>query len=127
MPAGALVIDGDEVRMEQVVQNLLANAIKYSPSGGPVVVRVEQRADQACLMVTDVGLGIPEHDRRDLFRPFYRASNTDTQYVSGMGIGLYVIREIVNLHDGTVAVESREGAGSTFSVCLPLVAGHDPA
>jgi signal transduction histidine kinase len=125
-PTGALMIDGDEVRMEQVVQNLLANAIKYSPSGGPVVVRVERRADQACLMVTDVGLGISEHDQRDLFRPFYRASNTDTRYVSGMGIGLYVVREIVSLHDGTVAVESREGEGSTFSVCLPLVAGHDP-
>jgi signal transduction histidine kinase len=108
------------VRLEQVVQNLLTNAIKYSPDGGPVVLRVERLADQVRLQVTDSGIGVPEADQPQLFQRFYRASNTDTQYLSGMGIGLYVVREIVTLHGGTVGVESCEGEGSTFTVCLPL-------
>jgi signal transduction histidine kinase len=119
-PGGTLIVDGDEVRLEQVVQNLLTNAIKYSPSGGPIVVQVERHGDQARLLVTDVGMGIPEHDQPHLFQRFYRASNTDTQYMSGMGIGLYVVKEIVTLHSGTVGVESCEGEGSTFTVSLPL-------
>jgi signal transduction histidine kinase len=119
-PSGSLLIDGDEVRLEQVVQNLLANAVKYSPRGGSIVVQVEQRADQAWMTVTDCGIGIPKHDQPHLFQRFYRASNADTQHMSGMGIGLYVVKEIVTLHGGTVAVESREGEGSTFTVCLPL-------
>jgi signal transduction histidine kinase len=119
-PSGTLMIDGDEVRLEQVVQNLLTNAIKYSPDGGPIVVRVEQHRNQARLLVTDVGIGIPKHDQAHLFQRFYRASNADRQYMSGMGIGLYVVKEIMTLHRGTIGVESCEGAGSTFTVSLPL-------
>ena len=105
------MIDGDEVRLEQVVQNLLSNAIKYSPSGGPIVVRVEQHGQQARLLVTDVGMGIPKQDQPHLFQRFYRASNTDTQYMSGMGIGLSVVKEIVTLHGGTVASGKLRGRG----------------
>jgi PAS domain S-box-containing protein len=127
LPSGALIIDGDEVRLEQVIQNLLLNAVKYSPGGGPIVVRVEQHDQQARLLVTDVGIGIPMHEQPHLFQRFYRASNAATQYISGMGIGLSVVKEIVTLHGGTVAVESSEGQGSTFAVCLPLGADHRPA
>jgi signal transduction histidine kinase len=124
IPSGALIIYGDEMRLEQVVQNLLTNAVKYSPRGGPIVVQVEQHAQQVHLLVTDLGIGIPIHDQPDLFQRFYRASNVQTQYLSGMGIGLSVVKEIVTLHGGTVAVESSEGQGSTFAVCLPLGGEH---
>jgi PAS domain S-box-containing protein len=121
-PNGTLLIDGDEVRLEQVVQNLLTNAIKYSPQGGPVEVWVEQHGRQVRLLVTDGGMGIPQRDQPQLFQRFYRASNAEAQSMSGMGIGLYVVKQIVTLHGGTVAVESCEGAGSTFTVSFPASA-----
>jgi PAS domain S-box-containing protein len=127
IPSGTLIIDGDEVRLEQVIQNLLLNAVKYSPRGGPIVVWVEQHDHQARLLVMDVGIGIPIHEQPHLFQRFYRASNAATQYISGMGIGLSVVKEIVTLHGGTVAVDSSEGQGSTFAVCLPLGGDHRPA
>jgi signal transduction histidine kinase len=120
LPSAPLLIEGDDVRLEQVVQNLLSNAIKYSPNGGPITVQVEHQGNQARLLVIDCGMGIPKNDQPHLFQRFYRATNADTQYISGMGIGLYVVKEIVTLHGGTVAVESREGAGSTFTIILPL-------
>ena len=120
LPSAPLLIEGDDVRLEQVVQNLLSNAIKYSPNGGPITVQVEHQGNQARLLVIDCGMGIPKNDQPHLFQRFYRATNADTQYISGMGIGLYVVKEIVTLHGGTVAVESREGAGSIFTVGLPL-------
>lgn len=119
-PSDPLIVDGDKMRLEQVVQNLLSNAIKYSPNGGPITVRVDHDRNQARMLVTDVGIGIPKQEQPDLFQRFYRASNTDTQYMSGMGIGLSVVKEIVTLHEGTIGVESCEGAGSTFTVNLPL-------
>jgi len=122
-PNGAVVIEGDEVRLEQVVQNLLTNAIKYSPHGGPVIVRVEQHGQQARLQVTDLGIGIPRHEQPHVFQRFYRGSNADAQFLSGMGIGLYVVNEIVALHGGSVAVDSSEGTGSTFTVALPPALG----
>jgi len=120
LPSEPLLIEGDDVRLEQVVQNLISNAIKYSPNGGPIAVQAEQQGHQARLLVRDCGMGIPKNDQPHLFQRFYRATNADTQHMSGMGIGLYVVKEIVTLHGGTVAVESCEGAGSTFTVCLPL-------
>ena len=119
-PSEALFVEGDELRLEQVVQNLLQNALKYSPLGGAVTLQVLRQGDMACLTVADQGIGIPEAALSQLFQRFYRADNADAQYISGMGIGLYVVKEIVELHGGTVAVESTEGSGSTFTVCLPL-------
>jgi PAS domain S-box-containing protein len=124
MPTGILMINGDEVRLEQVVQNLLSNAIKYSPSGGSVAVLVKQHNSQAHLEVSDVGMGIPKDEQPHLFQRFYRASNAESQFMSGMGIGLYVVKEIVTLHGGTIALESCEGVGSTFSVSLPIGLEH---
>ncbi|GAB4203430.1 MAG: hypothetical protein OHK0022_27600 [Roseiflexaceae bacterium] len=115
-----LVIDGDEVRLEQVLQNLLHNAIKYSPQGGAVVVRVAPAEDVACIAVIDQGIGIPAEALPNLFTRFFRAENADRYSISGTGIGLYVVNEIVALHGGRVAVKSTEGQGSTFAVYLPL-------
>ena len=115
-----LIVVGDELRLEQVLQNLIQNAIKYSPAGGPVHVVVERRGGRACVSIVDRGIGIPESALSNLFQRFYRAANVEEQQISGMGIGLYVVKEIVTLHGGHVEVESIEGNGSTFTVCLPL-------
>jgi len=115
-----LIIEGDEVRLEQVLQNLIQNAIKYSPAGGPITVRAEQRGSMACVQVTDQGIGIPQEALPQLFQRFYRAPNADAQHISGMGVGLHVVSEIVALHGGVIEVTSVEGQGSCFTVCFPL-------
>jgi signal transduction histidine kinase len=120
LPDEALIVEGDELRLEQVFQNLLQNAVKYSPEGGTVDMRVEQRGDQACVMVADRGIGIPQEALPLLFRRFYRAGNVQAQHISGIGIGLYVVKEIVDLHGGQIDVASQEGVGSTFTICLPI-------
>ena len=122
-----LIVFGDELRLEQGIQNLIQNAIKYSPDGGSVAIELAQRGDHACLSVRDQGIGIPASAMPNLFRRFYRAPNVEQQHISGMGVGLFVVREIVQLHGGTIGVESAEGQGSTFTVCLPLMAEHSQA
>ena len=117
-----LLIEGDDLRLEQVLQNLIQNAIKYSPPGAPVAVRLERQGAYASVAVADRGIGIPEAALARLFQRFYRAPNVDERQISGMGIGLFVVKEIIMLHDGTVEVESIEGQGSTFSFRLPLIA-----
>jgi signal transduction histidine kinase len=118
--ADALIVAGDAGRLEQVVQNLLQNAVKYSPAGGVVTVRVYRQNDRANLSVSDQGIGIPEVAQANLFQQFYRATNVEAQQIQGMGIGLYVVKEIVTVHDGEITVQSREGEGSTFTISLPL-------
>lgn len=119
-PDGPVMIDGDAIRLHQVLQNLVGNAIKYSPHGGQVTVRVEQRGARACVAVTDHGIGIPQDALPQLFQPFYRATKAEGQPISGMGVGLYVVKEIVTLHGGEVTVESQRGHGSRFTILLPL-------
>jgi PAS domain S-box-containing protein len=114
-----LVVLGDALRLEQVLQNLLSNAVKYSPAGGTIRVSAELREDGACISITDEGIGIPAASLPHLFQRFYRAGNAEIHTIGGMGIGLYVVKEIVTLHGGTVEVSSVEGRGSTFSICLP--------
>jgi PAS domain S-box-containing protein len=126
-----LVVIGDELRLEQVLQNLVHNAVKYSPAGGAVRLRVEREDGQARVSVGDEGIGIPPAELDQLFQRYYRAGNAAALGINGMGIGLYVVREIVTLHGGAVTVESVEGAGSTFTVRLPLAddrttARHQP-
>jgi signal transduction histidine kinase len=126
-PTVPLLVEGDALRLEQVLQNLIQNAIKYTPEGGPIIVRVEQRADQVWMTVCDRGIGIPEAARPQLFQRFYRADNVAVGPIRGIGIGLYVVRELVTLHGGTVEVISTEGRGSAFTVRLPLCASSRAA
>jgi signal transduction histidine kinase len=116
----SMVVEGDELRLEQVLQNLIGNAVKYSFQGGVVQVQVAPRDNRASITVPDQGMGIPAEDIPHLFERFYRASNIDEGRITGMGIGLYIVKEIVTLHGGSVEVESALGKGSTFTVCLPL-------
>jgi PAS domain S-box-containing protein len=119
IPERPLLVHGDPLRLEQVLQNLLSNAVKYSPAGGVIELRLGAAGGTASISVSDQGLGIPPAALPHLFKRFYRASNVDPRQISGMGIGLYVVKEIVELHGGSVSVESREGQGSTFTVMLP--------
>lgn len=119
-PAVPLPIHGDELRLEQVLQNLIQNAAKYSPPDAPITVQVDRCRERAHVAVTDRGIGIPPEALRQVFQRFYRAPNAEEQHIGGMGIGLYVVKEIVALHGGEVEVRSTEGAGSTFTIYLPL-------
>jgi signal transduction histidine kinase len=120
-PDAPVVIVGDSVRLEQVLQNLLDNAVKYSPADGVITVGVERQSAKAVLTISDQGIGIPEAARTRLFERFYRASNLDPRRMQGTGIGLSIVGEIVALHGGVVEVDSAEGHGSTFTVRLPLL------
>ncbi len=128
---------GDEFRMEQVLSNLVGNAIKYSPEGGRVELVVgcgnhvqhmvhgmSVPSDWAVVLVRDYGIGIPAAERERLFERFFRATNAKGN-VSGMGLGLYIAREIIQRHGGTMWVESEEGQGSLFGIALPPVPGAD--
>ncbi|MCU0491825.1 MAG: HAMP domain-containing histidine kinase [Chloroflexaceae bacterium] len=119
-PGQPIVVSGDELRLTQVMQNLLGNAVKYSPAGGAVTVRVCPESNHVVIAFCDVGIGIPAEALPNLFQRFYRASNAERQGIGGMGVGLYVVHEIVSLHGGTLDVASVEGQGSTFTVRLPL-------
>ena len=112
-------IDGDEMRLGQVLQNLIQNAIKYSPLGGTISVEVRRTSDQALVSVSDQGIGIPAEALPHLFTRFYRAPNAEAWHISGMGIGLYIAQEIIRLHEGEIQVTSEEGKGSTFTLSLP--------
>lgn len=111
----------DRDRLNQVVNNLLDNAIKYSPDGGEIEVTISStRLPEAevCLAVRDHGIGIPENLRDKLFERFYRAHNGEQ--FSGMGLGLFVTRHVVELHGGRITVDSPPDGGARFTVCLPL-------
>jgi K+-sensing histidine kinase KdpD len=118
--ADPILINGDELRLEQVYLNLIQNAFKYSPPEAPVHVAAFRHNQEAVVTVTDHGVGIPESEQAHLFEAYYRGGNVHTQQASGLGIGLYVVNEIVSLYGGTVSVESTEGSGSTFTVSLPV-------
>lgn len=116
-----LTVFADELRLEQVLQNLLQNAIKYSPDGGIITLAVEYNTDRVLIKVTDHGMGIPKEALSQIFNRFYRVETSNSVQINGLGLGLYVVREIINLHNGTVAVVSTEGKGSTFIITLPLM------
>lgn len=110
----------DAVHLERVIINLLSNAIKYSPGGGDITVTVVQSDDTTALLaVRDHGMGIPKADLPYIFEQFQRAGNTRGK-IKGTGIGLASARQVVEQHDGSIAVESQEGVGSEFIVLLPL-------
>ncbi len=114
-----LIIDGDALRLQQVVENVVENAIIFSPTGGRITVEVERRDRDVCLVVHDEGMGIPAADLPRIFESFYTVAQSSHELRVGMGIGLYMVKEIVTLHGGVVAVDSEVGKGSTFTISLP--------
>jgi signal transduction histidine kinase len=117
------VVHGDRERLEQVLVNLLQNAIKYSPHGGEIRVRVERVDGEVRVSVADPGIGIPTEEQPRLFERFFRAANATTRNYSGLGIGLYISNQIVKSHGGRFEVQSQAGTGSTFTFFLPLLRG----
>ena len=111
---------GDRDRLAQVLDNLLSNALKFTPPGGRVAVRLRARGGIARLELQDTGVGIPEEELPKLFDRFYRAANASTGAVPGLGLGLMIVRAIVEGHGGTIAIDSEVGRGTTFVVELPL-------
>ncbi len=112
---------GDSVRLRQVFDNLLGNAIRYTPEGGQISILATEENEQIILRVSDNGYGIPAADRPHIFDKFYRASNV-IEDISGSGLGLAIVKSIVENHQGRVWVDSAEGEGSTFTVVLPVSA-----
>lgn len=108
----------DPARLDQVLTNLLSNALKYSPAGGEIRLAIHQCGDQAIIAVSDQGIGITAAEQARLFQPFSRGDAV--RGVSGTGLGLYISRQIVERHGGTITVESQPGIGSTFTFRLPL-------
>ena len=109
--------DGD--RIHEVLNNLIANAIKYSPAGGEIVVGAREQGAEILLWVADHGIGIPHDALPHLFQKFYRVENTEGRAISGTGLGLALVRQIVQMHKGRAWAESTYGEGSTFFVALP--------
>jgi signal transduction histidine kinase len=114
------VVLGDEVQLEQVIWNLVQNAIKYSPEGGDITMTAQQVGDEVHLVVADEGIGIPQEEIERLFERFYRAPNAAEWHIDGIGLGLYIARRVVEAHGGRIEVESEEGVGSRFTVVLPV-------
>ncbi|MFL5347850.1 MAG: PAS domain S-box protein [Hyalangium sp.] len=118
-PPAPLQVLGDPYRLEQVISNLLENALQYSPDGGTIHVSLEPRGDLALLSVKDPGIGIPADQQQHLFERYFRARNVSTHSYGGLGLGLYICHDIVERHGGRIWVESDVGHGSTFHVALP--------
>jgi signal transduction histidine kinase len=114
-------VAADEDRLRQVIANLVENAVKYSPDGGSIVVRVSAENGRGRVAVTDEGLGIPPGERERIFEKFYRLDPSLTRGIGGSGLGLYITRELVEHMHGRLTVESVPGEGSTFVVELPTV------
>jgi len=118
---GPAVVTADRDHVEQVLNNLIANAIKYSPGGGPVTIEVGPERDGVRLTVRDQGIGIAPNQLEAIFGLFYRSPDRAARDVAGMGLGLYISKEIVSRHGGRIWAESTPERGSAFHVALPHV------
>lgn len=110
----------DELRLRQMLLNLLSNAIKFSNESGDIGLDVRMHADQLRLTVWDTGIGIPDHKQHLLFQPFQQVDGSLSRRHEGTGLGLALTQKLAELHSGTVEMESKEGEGSRFTICLPM-------
>ncbi|HUZ81880.1 MAG TPA: PAS domain S-box protein [Gaiellaceae bacterium] len=120
LAAASPVVDADRDRIGQLLDNLVGNALKFTPSGGSVDVGVDVADGRAVLTVSDTGTGISIEDQPRLFEPFYRGHSDRLRPTAGAGLGLAIVKEIADAHRGTIRVESEPGRGTTFNVELPL-------
>jgi signal transduction histidine kinase len=119
--AAEAMVSADRIRLEQVAANLLDNAVKYTPRGGQVIVEIDREGDRALLRVRDTGAGIPADEQARIWERLFRGDTSRTE--RGLGLGLSLVKAIVEAHRGSVAVASAPGRGSTFLVALPLAPG----
>ncbi len=112
------IIEGDKQRIEQAITNLMSNAVKYSPDADKIYLNLKVSSKSVIISVRDEGIGLNEEQQKQLFTRFYRAEST--KGISGLGLGLYLTREIIDRHQGEVSVKSKQGEGSEFTFTLPL-------
>ncbi|OJU43497.1 MAG: hypothetical protein BGN98_09900 [Microbacterium sp. 69-7] len=122
-----LPITGDGFRLRQVVDNLISNAIKYTPRGGSVEVMTTAEGDDAVLRVSDTGIGIAADDLERVFVPYFRARSATASGIAGTGLGMSIARQIIEENAGTISLESTLGTGTTATVRLPLPGSHRPS
>jgi signal transduction histidine kinase len=120
-------ISGDRDKLTQVLTNLLNNAVKYSPDGGEIVVSTRVEGGAAHVVVRDHGMGIPKEALRSIFERYGRVESVATRHIQGTGLGLPIVRQIMQLHGGTVWAESTVGEGSVFHLTLPRGAAARPS
>jgi signal transduction histidine kinase len=111
---------GDVTHLRRVLDNLLGNALKFTPAGGRITVRLRQEGQNLVLEVADTGLGIPEDQLERIFERFYQVDGSMSRRFGGAGLGLALVKEIAEAHGGSVSVHSQPGEGSTFRVTLPV-------
>ena len=119
-PGSGGTVAGDPTRLAQMLDNLISNAIKFTPEGGRVTVHAAVRGNDAVFEVVDTGGGVSDADRERLFDPFFRSREANARAVPGTGLGLTITKAIVDAHHGSIEVESAPGAGTTFRVWLPV-------
>jgi two-component system phosphate regulon sensor histidine kinase PhoR len=110
----------DEEALDQILENLLDNAVKYTPEGGHIRVGWYAAGVRACIEVSDTGIGIPQPDLPHIFERFYRVDKARSREMGGTGLGLSIVKHLAGAMHGTVAASSQLGVGTTFTVCLPL-------
>jgi PAS domain S-box-containing protein len=125
LPDEPLILSLDQDRLLQVLENLISNAVKYSPAGGEIVLALEAKPDQAVITLRDQGLGIAPDLLPRLFEPYYRAAST-ADSVRGLGLGLYISRLLVQAHGGQIEATSQPNHGSTFTITLPRHPAQPP-
>lgn len=116
-----LWVMGDALRLEQVLHNLLQNAAKYSPTGSTITLSIAHKDEQVQISVSDQGIGIPLEAQPYLFQRNYRVKAVNLPVTGGLGLGLYISKAIIDLHKGSIGVESREGHGCTVNLSLPCM------
>ncbi len=120
LPSQPVFVWGDENRLHQVLYNLISNAVKYTPEGERITLGLESAAEEARLWVENTGSGITPEDQQSLFRPYFRTTNQARRHKQGSGLGLFIVRQIVEAHGGRVEVVSDGESFVRFTVCLPL-------
>jgi len=114
------LINADGKSMEEVFSNLITNAINYTPEGGKITIAGEVTGDFVDIRISDTGYGVAPDELPRIFERFYRAKTEKTRSIVGTGLGLPIVKSIVEAHNGTIKAQSNEGVGSTFSVRLPI-------
>ncbi len=120
-------VNGDQDRIEQVLVNIVSNAIKYTPEYGDIHVECAARLTEAIITVTDTGIGIPEADLPRIFERFYRVDKARSRKMGGTGLGLAIAREIVEAHGGRITIKSGKGRGTMVRILLPIYGGGEDA
>lgn len=120
-PGSGLMVNGDSDQLDRVLTNLLSNAVKYTPGGGVITPVARREGEEAMASVADTGIGIPGSEQPSLFTPFFHASNAVDSSIPGSGLGLSIVRTIIENHHGSIVLRSEQGKGTTVTIRIPLL------